>query len=816
MIKKCLNENWTIKFLSSDKNIKSDVPVSDYNALLKNKIIENPYFENNEIKYAHFAEEEKIFEKTFNVTEDELKHNYATVECDMIDTLADLFVNGKYVKSLNNAFVPLSENIKSFLRIGTNTIKFHFKSPVKYAKEKQNEKPLPSNSNGLNGISYIRKPACHFGWDWGINLPISGIIKAINLSFYDSAITDFDVTQSLKGNTANVTIKLETVGDPQINGKIICPNGDVIPLEFNNNTSLAVIKDPELWWTKELNGKEKQPLYEIIINDISKKIGIRTVELNRQKDEYGENFQFVLNGVPLFAKGASLIPPDAIIDRVNKEKLNKLVDDALTANFNMIRIWGGGYYGSDEFFDLCDEKGILVWQDFMFACLMYPFYDPEFSKTVSTEIECNIKRIKTHPSLALWCGNNEIEFMFSYLPQNTELVKSYVKFFYETLPTKLNELDSQTPYTQTSPTGNEFRKNITADGFGDTHMWHVWHGSQKLDYYSKRFTRFCSEFGMESLPSKDCIKEFTHKNNLKLNSKELLTHQKCANGNEKLLFYLLEKFNSPKNFDDLIYITQLTQMDCIKNATEHFRRNKGRCNGSLWWQYNDCWNTVSWSSVDFTGKWKALMYASKEFNAPITITISENKGKIEIYLLNDTLKNKKFRIIFGAMSFNGNELFKKAVIGNINANSVKKAVSFSAKNLNKKNTAIFAKLILNGKTLCTKTFTMLPEKRLNLCPAKIKKSISENTITLTSDTFAKSVFIDIANDNQILSKNCFDLMPNEAVTVELQKPINRDKITIKCVNNVKYKKSTTAYLKNRLLFSLKPANMTNRIYYSVS
>lgn len=405
------------------------------------------------------------------------------LQCDCLDTLAEIYINGSLAGKSQNAYIGFEKDIKKFVNEGENSIEIRFSSPVEYVKRRQKEKALPRNANGINGVPYIRKPACHFGWDWGINMPLSGILGNIRLIAFHDEIRDFSLNQTHKDGV--VTLKIHTDIKKDSSGELTAPDGEKRTFKIEDGYAQITIETPELWWTRELSGRDKQPLYTVKIENTAKRIGLRTIELDRSKDKYGSNFRFILNGVPIFAKGANLIPPDAMADRINKASFEKITNDAILANFNMLRVWGGGYYGSDEFYDLCDEKGILVWQDFMFACLMYPFYEEDFLANVLNEVKYNVSRISHHASLALWCGNNEIEFMFTYLPENSEIVKWYRKFFYDILPGELRKYDKKTPYIETSPIGDGFRKNITADKCGDTHMWHVWHGCKDLKYYTK-------------------------------------------------------------------------------------------------------------------------------------------------------------------------------------------------------------------------------------------------------------------------------------------------------------------------------------------
>lgn len=808
---------WILHLDKQNRDYETEVPTSDYNALLKNKIIDDPFYKTNEQKCLYVAETGKSFKRSFKISQEQLEYRKALLRCQMLDTIAQIYINDKLANISNNAYICSETNITDYLHEGENSIEIHFLSPVQYVKAKQEEEPLPANANGINGVAHIRKPACHFGWDWGINMPVSGIFGNIEILFYNNEIRDFWVRQE---HLENGTVKLHIRANKRLDGsgEITAPNGERIPFGIENGKAKVIIEKPQLWWTRELSGNESQPLYTIGIGSVKKRIGLRTIELDRSNDEYGADFKFILNGVPIFAKGANVIPPDAMPDRIGKSTAEKIVSDAVHANFNMIRIWGGGYYGSDELYDLCDEKGILVWQDFMFACLMYPFYDEAFIKNVLGEVKYNVRRISSHPSLALWCGNNEIEFMFQHLPASLKIVKSYKEFFYEILPGELRRYDKNTPYIETSPIGSEFRKDITADKCGDTHMWHVWHGSKDLSYYGKRYTRFCSEYGMESLPSEDCILQFATQKDMDLKSDVMLSHQKCKSGNDKMLFYLYEKFNKPAKFTDLIYLTGLVQAECVANGAEHWRRNKGRCNGALWWQMNDCWGAPSWSSVDYFGKWKPLMYAGKRIFEPITVSLRQTDGGFELYVLNDTLNDEEYTAVVSLKDFTGKELRSKSLLVNSNAGKAQKAFFISAKGLKKSTCFAQAELRKNNKAVISRTAIMLPERKLKLQHAKITIHLCKNEMTLESNTYARSVFVDIKGESVPLSDNCFDLVPGEKKTIHLEKDCKIDpkSISVKCVNNITYAGSDAERIRFRKAFSAQPMNIANKIYYSIS
>lgn len=817
-----LNGTWTMFEPNKNKKYKVTVPSDNYTQLLELGIISDPYYSTNEKDVQWIGQTDWVYEREFDVTSDELSNRKAVLCCNSLDTLCDIYINDKLVGSGKNAFIKYEFDIKEHLLIGTNIIKIVFFSPVKYSEKKQAENPLPKNNNGTDGIAYIRKPACHFGWDWGPSIPLSGIVDNISIQFFNNRITDLDITQIHSNGSVILDIKPHIDGSGLVKGKIICPDNSEI--EFTGRSSV-LISNPELWWTRELSQKSEQPLYTVTasLDDsaVSKKIGLRTIRLDRSEDRYGENFCFYLNEVPIFAKGANWIIPDSLIGRVTNKTYDYYIDSALSSNFNMIRVWGGAYYGNDYFYEQCDKKGLLVWQDFMFACLMYPFYEEDFLINVLTEVKQNIMRIKSHPSLCLWAGNNEIETMFSYMPAKLEIVKWYKKFFYEILQENVTKLDPSTPYIPTSPIGKEFRKGVTGDKYGDTHMWSVWHGQKPLNYYRKRYTRFCSEFGLESLPSLDAIKTFAENSDLSLTSKVFNSHQKCPSGNRKMLFYLLEKFYEPRNFKDMIYMTGLIQKECISDATEHWRRNRGRCNGSLFWQFNDCWQAPSWSSIDYLGKWKPLQYHSRHFFEPVCISIEETKRRCSIYCINDLTKENNVKLYYCLKKLNGDVIFENELEIVLKPLSSECYVDTDI-NGNLKDLFFYAKITQNNKIISERTKIFVPDKDLNLQNSEIKKQISYNKenmiISLKSNTFCRNVMVDIEGVTTPFSDNYFDLLPNEekVITLKTKEEYNKNDVTVKSLAQIPVISSNYKNRLYRLKFALEPLNIGNWFWYSIN
>lgn len=786
--------SWIMKDCSNGKEYDSIIPGSDFGNLIRNDAIVNPLISGDEKEGIEIGKRDFEFSKTFTVSASDLAYEHINLLAGGLDTLCKCYINGNLAFETNNAYIPVDKNIKSYLKEGENILLLHFSSAVKYIGKKQKENALPKNSNGIDGIPYIRKPGCHFGWDWGPCVPYCAVLEYIEIKCFNKRIENIEIKQNTDKELSTVFAKAD--GCDKI--CIITPDGET--LDFNSDGKVE-IKNPELWYTYELSQKEKQPLYTVVFeNDeekVEKKIGLRTLYLDRSKDEYGSNFCFVLNGEKIFAKGANLIPFSAIYEDSDNSTVDYYLDLTQKSNFNMLRVWGGGSYAGDYLINACDERGILIWQDFMFACQMYPFYDKDFTDNVLAEVKANVSRLTTHPSLALWCGNNEIETMFSYMPKTMKICKAYEEFFYNTLPDFIKDI-TDVSYIPSSPIGEECWKDCSSDNVGDTHMWNVWHGLKKLDYYASRYSRFLSEFGLESLPSMKSINTFATKKDYDINSAAFNRHQKCIGGNPKMLFYLSEMFDTPRHFEDLPYLTGIVQAECIKNATVHFRQNKGRCNGSLFWQYNDVWNCPSWSSVDFEGIPKALQFKSKEFFAPVTFSVKKNKGKAIIYAHNDTLfeLDKKLTVKL----FNPDKTFEYNV--NMKPNSFSKVTEI---NVNKSSVM---QLCFDNEVI-TEIFTS--PLYMKLKKANIRTELNGNALKLTSDVFAFNVFID---SDEIPSQNYFSMSKGEEKTVYFDKA--PEKYNIVCTNNIEFKKNRIKRAVSRLIYRLKPMNIANFVYYSTN
>lgn len=813
------------------------VPGCNFLDLMRSGDIPDPFIGLNEADVKWVGEKDWEYKKAFELAENDLKYNDILLNCKMLDTICDVFINGRLIFKGDNCFKAYSCSVKNAVRAGENEIKIVFYSPVNYVSKKYKECPAPVNSNGQNGIVHIRKPQCHFGWDWGPVLPCSGITKDIELEFVNGGRIDYlKVNQCLTDNTAVITAEADITDYENCRCEITleAPNGETITQQ--GNTAEFTIENPELWWTKELSGKDKQSLYrikavlyhnELPVDEAEKKIGIRTIELNRKRDMYGQNFQFRLNGVPLFIKGANYIPPDSFITRFDDKKMNYFLDAVQFSNMNMLRIWGGGYYESDDFYNACDERGILIWQDFQFACQAYPFFNEDFLENVKSEIEYNVKRLCHHPSLAVWNGNNEIEDMHMAWVHMTKYVDWTEKFFWQILEPEIRKYDTATPYTQGSPIGISHNKGVYSDNVGDTHLWGVWHGLQPMTYYRKRMTRFCSEFGFESLPDIKAIEQYAKPSDYTLDSPVFTAHQKCASGNDKMVYYIASRFHLPERFKDYIYLSQVTQNECIADATEHWRRNKGRCNGSMYWQFNDCWGVCSWSGIDYYGNYKALQYGARHFNAPFAVSIEDTEDYIKIFVLNDLNTPQTAEAEYIIFDFEKGALEQHKT--EITADRIKNELAFELdtkeiKRLyNPKRTGICARLYRNGKIINQKIVLLDKEKKLDLPKANLKTTIhiEENQLRLTIKTnnFARLVRAESSKSILPFSDNFFDILPNEEKEITIKADISMslrelaESIRVYSLCNIKSDKSLMKSIWSRFKVYLSPINIGNAVHH---
>jgi beta-mannosidase len=631
-----LHKGWELEF--GEKRLSANVPFSIYYDLMEHNEIEDPFYRDNESEVFHYANEDYLYCLHFQVEPSIYQCQQIYLNLQGVDTLADIYLNDKKVGAAFNMHRQWEFPVKDLLFEQENVLKVRFFSPIKYMKDQIAKRgAIPCNLDTLDGFPYLRKACYMSGWDWAPRLPDMGIVGSVSLIGVGKyRLSDVRVRQQHQQVSGHNQVKLHfevsvnsEEKDPPVSYQVTVTNpvGEIVVL--SNSPSMLVIENPLLWWP---NGFGSQYLYEIkidllaagkIVDNWHNKIGLRTMRIAQEPDQWGESFAHEVNGFKIFAMGADYIPEDSLLPRVTRASTKKLLLQCKMANYNTVRVWGGGYYPPDWFYEICDELGLLVWQDFMFTCATYLLTD-EFEDNIKKEIIDNVRRIRHHACLAIWCGNNEIEgFLFDGYGETPRLREDYTRIFGYIIPQLMKQEDPDTFYWPSSPSSQGDFDNPHDENRGDAHYWEVWHGYKPFPEYRKHFFRYASEFGFESLPALKTIETFTEATDRNIFSYVMERHQKSKEGYAKMMQYLAQTFLFPKDFSALIYASQLMQAEAMKYAVEHFRRHRGQCMGAIVWQLNDCWPVASWSSIDYLGRLKALHYYEKRFFAPILISCCE-------------------------------------------------------------------------------------------------------------------------------------------------------------------------------------------------
>ncbi len=818
---------WKLSRNDSNEIIPATVPGCNFTDLLVAGKIPDPFLSCYEKSVQWVGEKIWNFEKSFVADAETVNAQKQELVFEMLDTLAEIYLNGENLGKTQNAYRTYVFDVKGILKEGENSLKVVFFSPLDYVRQWHKAMPLPNTTEGEAGSCHIRKPAYHFGWDWAPHLLHCGIMKPAYVRAYDGARLDGVKVRQLHEPgkvTLEITPEITDGNGETVGYRLICPDGKVLTSAGSGIVRIE-IENPQLWWTADLGA---QPLYklEAVLGKQTKsiKIGLRTLVLDRSKDEYGENFRFVLNGVGIFARGANWVPSDSFITRTTRADLKRLLLSAKTANMNMLRAWGGGYYESDDFYDLCDELGILVWQDLMFACSPYPYTRKDFIEEVTQEIKDNVRRIRHHASLALWCGNNELEQMSGAWMIRQDIIAQAGDFFYKDMPVLMSSLDDVTPYHPSSPSGNGYMKNYNCDDYGDCHLWKVWHGMRPSDYLTKRNPRFCSEYGLQSLPHRNTLVRMNG-GSMPSSMKDpvMQAHQKAPFGNSRTMYYIVDRLWSTSDMEDLVYMTQLSQAYCARVATESWRTRKGRCNGSLYWQLNDCWGVTSWSGYDYYGNPKAVHYEAKRFNAPRTVVILSDKDKRTVFAINDTLENGEFDVTYGLATFDGKIVYEQTRPVKLKAGETKEIASVKPREHGKsKNMTVFAVMkTKDGTVVSSRNHTAEKEKKSSLLNPGISATTSlENgiyTIKLTCKAYARGVEITLKGIDGEFSDNFFDMPANSCATVTLpvktsDKEQLDDVLRVRSLYDIKRKQSGVQDTFAAAKVFLEPYNLANWIY----
>lgn len=762
------------------KDLECSAPCSMYSVLLEHELIEDPFYGINEEKATLLSDLDCIFETEFTLDEETLDREYIELKFLGVDTICDIIVNGNTIDSVKNMHREYVYDVKNYVVKGKNNIRLELSSPVEYFKKMNNKHYLYTNGDTIAGAAHLRKAFYMSGWDWGPCLPDMGIWRPVVIEAYDGdKITDVYVKQNHKNNKVILDIEVETA---HAKGYDLYAEIDGKEIVLKDGKGKVEIENPKLWWVR---GYGEQFLYPLTVKMVknaevldvkTQRIGLRTLTVSTMTDETGSEFCFVLNGVKIFSMGANYIPQDNLLSRINPNRTKKLIESAIDANFNTLRIWGGGYYPEDEFYHLCDEYGIMVWQDFMVACCNVWLTEDMKAEFVA-EAMYNVKRFRNHASLAILCGNNEMEeAVVNWGIGNSQLVKDdYIELYERILPEICKKYAPETFYWSASPSSGGGFDDPTCETRGDVHFWKVWHGGVPFTEYRKHKFRFCSEYGFESYPSIKTIKSFCKKEEMNCFSRVMENHQKCKGGNKKILMYLADNYLYPTSFESLVYASQLLQADAIKYGVEHFRRCRPYCMGSIYWQFNDCWPVASWSSVDYFGRYKALHYAAKKFYAPVAMGLFFEKNNLTVNISNETMDDfeGEVRIFQSDANFNVICSYTKEISVKALSSTDVFSEEFITENIYGE--YIYSELYdKNGNFIMRQTELFVPPKHFEWKKPNIKTEISvsgdKTVIDISSDTFTKGVFIDFANSDCILSDNYFDITDknNYRVTVETE------------------------------------------------
>ncbi|RLC23380.1 MAG: glycoside hydrolase family 2 protein [Deltaproteobacteria bacterium] len=803
--------DWTLRNDDSSIILNKVDPSDVHLALIQGGIIADPFYRDNEKQLQWIGTEDWIFETEFDIDKVLLNKEKIELIFEGLDTHADVSLNDSLILSANNMFREWNVDVKELLKPKSNNLKICFSSATQQNTVKQNKLSyqLPDKRG------FTRKAAYHFGWDWGPTFVTSGIWRPAYIKAWDVAIIREMDLSSLEIDEKQarflVEMEIESTGNNKLKFQIYIDD-ELLEEQLRfvkkgkNTISIPThVNNPKLWWP---NGYGEQNLYPFtvrildesrVLDEKTIKTGFRVIELVQDADSIGESFYFKVNGVPIFSKGANYIPQDNFLPRVQKKDYEQLIIDAKKSNMNMLRVWGGGAYEDDVFYELCDAHGIMVWQDFMFACNMYPG-DTDFIENVKNEAIDNIKRIRSHPSLVLWCGNNEADEawhnwgwqkQFEYSPEDSSRIwNDYLYLFEELLPELVDKYDPSTPYWPSSPSIGWGHEKAYAEG--DVHYWGVWWGGEPFEKYEEKVGRFMSEYGFQGMPDLKTIKEFTEPGDRVLGSEVLDAHQKHPFGWDAIEQYMERDFKVPENFEDYIYVSQLLQAEGIKTAIAAHRMAKPYCMGTLYWQLNDCWPVISWSGIDYYGRWKALQYYVKKAYDTYLISYQQTNEEVDIYLISDSLDDTDALLKWKILDFEGAVLKSEKKNVRIKENSSKIFATVSTDQfLNQKsNIVLLSEIWYNDELLCNSRYYFTRPKDLNLPEANIsievKRENNEYLILLTSEKLAKAVCLSCTMDG-FFSDNYFDLLPGEEKTIRFTSDCTNDenpKFEIKCLNNI--------------------------------
>lgn len=782
-----LNGTWQLSAgHRSLESVDMQIPGTVLSGLLAAGKIKDPFYRTNEDATRALFWKDYVFTRTFDVDEELLAQQHIVLVCEGLDTLAEISINGTFLAKTDNMHRTWKFQAKKLLHPGKNEIQIVFRSMLRFIEDYPYEAHKKINyipCGSMKGNQLLRKAHSMFGWDWGPQTIDAGIFRDIYLQGYSHArIEDIRIHQQ---HAKNVSVQTSITLSESVPGQKLCvelsEDGADKPLQTKlcktNADGVAavdfVIENPKLWWPNDYGD---QPLYIVrttlldedgtSLESITRRIGLRTLTISQEKDEWGNEFAFCVNGVKIFTRGGNYIPDDCLYTRITEKKLDYILESCRRAHFNCVRVWGGGYYPSDAFYDLCDEKGLIVWQDLMYACNVYDVTDA-FAENCRQETYDNVRRLRHHASLGLWCGNNEIESAWDhwgdFQKETPYLRADYIRLFEEVLPKAVQEADGETFYWHSSPSSGGCFDNPDDANRGDTHYWDVWHGQKPFTDYRKYFFRFCSEFGFQSFPCAKTVNSFTLEDDRNIFSRVMESHQKNDAANGKMLYYLSENLRYPKDLTHLLYASQVLQGMAIKYGVDHWRRNRGRCMGTLYWQINDDWPAPSWSSIDYFGRWKALHYMAQKFYAPHAVSMTLEDHRCHVYFSNESFETTEYSLTLSIRDLSGNVLETYETKGNSPAFSAIETAVVDICSWEDQKDDIFLEAVIHTKDqkVLKDVETLVPYKYLNLKNPVISTEAEETNdafiLHISSDCFAPFVALDFDDADVIFSDNFFHL-----------------------------------------------------------
>jgi beta-mannosidase len=777
---------WNLQAIDDGEIIAAAVPGDTHSALLAAGKIADPYWGANELDLQELARRDWLYSREFDIDESFLQEKAIFLNCDSLDTICEIRINDQPVGTSENMFVRHRFDLKQILHPGRNRLEIQFKS-AELAAAAANQAlpyPIPHGQNPVQSQhrNLVRKVQCHSGWDWGCCLMVAGINGDIYLGASSTARIEYvTTTQHHSPNHCRVQVFCE----------VDSPSGGECPFEVslakqriqqtvqlqpgrNNLTADVEIPSPRLWWP---NGHGDQHLYELKVrvgdDSTAKRLGLRNLEVVSKDDSIGRSLKFRVNGIDIFCKGANWIPSDALPQRQTRARLENLISAAAAANMNMLRVWGGGQYEQDAFYELCDEKGLLIWHDFMFACSLYPA-TPAFLENVRREATHQVKRLRDHACLALWCGNNEnitaLKWYEESRANRDRYLVDYDRLNEGVLGDTVASCDPTRTFWPSSPCGGpqDYSDCMHDDTRGDMHYWDVWHGGKPFEAFFEVTPRFCSEFGYQSFPSLETIRSYAPESEFNVTAPIMEHHQRNRGGNSKIIEMFSRYFRMPNGFGNFVYLSQVQQALAIKTGVEYWRHLSPACMGTLYWQLNDNWPVCSWASIEYSGKWKLLHYLARRFYAPTIAAAFQKDDNLEVCVVTDRLEPQTLSLCAEIVDFQGNslkrEVFDVQTGGAGNVTVFKRPVA----ELVNEPTRAFMELTLtdeHGEFRNTHFFCKYKQCELPLADIQTRVEQQANgtfAITLSSDAPAFFTSLDANSIRGEFDDNCVTLLPNQS------------------------------------------------------